>query len=196
MTTDDASADRQRIIDAAYEVFSREGVRTPTDEEITTAAGVSVAILREHFPGREDLALVFLNEREMRWTRGMVEKQARDRGKNPDERLLAIFDVFDDWFHRDGFDACTFIKVLVEVGPQDPLGQASIRHLEVIREVVAALATEAGIGDPEAFAKAWHILMKGSIISATEGDKEAAKRAKPMAAQLIAQYRSQGDPQT
>lgn len=196
MTTDDASADRQRIIDAAYEVFSREGVRTPTDEEITIAAGVSVATLREHFPGREDLALVFLNEREMRWTRGMVEKQARDRGKNPDERLLAIFDVFDDWFHRDGFDACTFIKVLVEVGPQDPLGQASIRHLEVIREVVAALATEAGIGDPEAFAKAWHILMKGSIISATEGDKEAAKRAKPMAAQLIAQYRSQGDPQT
>ena len=80
MTTDDASADRQRIVDAAYEVFSREGVSTPTDEEITTAAGVSVATLREHFPGREDLALVFLNEREMRWTRGMVEKQARDRG--------------------------------------------------------------------------------------------------------------------
>ena len=104
--------------------------------------------------------------------------------------------MFDDWFHSDGFDACAFIKVLVEVGPQDPLGQASIRHLEVIREVVAALATEAGIGDPEAFAKAWHILMKGSILSATEGDKEAAKRAKPMGAQLIAQYRSQGDAQT
>ena len=35
-------------------------------------------------------------------------------GLTPEERLLAIFDVFDDWFHRDDFEACSFINVLLE----------------------------------------------------------------------------------
>lgn len=69
------------------------------------------------------------------------------------------------------------------------LGEASIRHLQRIRDVVEGLATEAGLADTEAFAKSWHILMKGSIISATEGDLEAARRAKEMAEDLMSRHR-------
>jgi hypothetical protein len=38
--------------------------------------------------------------------------------------------------------------------------------------------------DPEKFAQAWHMLMKGSIVSAGEGNKNAARDAK-RAARLI-----------
>jgi hypothetical protein len=38
----------------------------------------------------------------------------------------------------------------------------------------------------DAFARSWHILMKGSIISAAEGDLDAAKRAQALARLLIA----------
>jgi hypothetical protein len=44
-------------------------------------------------------------------------------------------------------------------------------------------------GDPESFARSWHILVKGSIISAFEGDLEAANRAQAMARLLIAEHR-------
>ena len=38
---------------------------------------------------------------------------------------------------------------------------------------LAGLAPEAGIEEPDAFARQWHILMKGSIVAAAEGDAHA-----------------------
>ena len=55
------------------------------------------------------------------------------RGSDPEKRLLTIFDVFDERFHRDDFEACSFINVLLEMGPEHPAGGASIWHLEQIR---------------------------------------------------------------
>jgi hypothetical protein len=97
--------------------------------------------------------------------------------------------VFDEWFHRDDFEASVFINVLFEMGPEHPAGTASILHLERIREVVRRFAEEAGLRDPEAFAHSWHILMQGSIVSAAEGDVEAARRGKAMAGLLIESHR-------
>src|SRR6266581_4134898 len=70
-----------------------------------------------------------------------------------------------------------------------PAGQASIEYLDNIRTIVAGMATEAGLRDPAEFARSWHILMKGSIIAAAEGDTEAAQRAKAMGRLLIEQHR-------
>jgi hypothetical protein len=111
------------------------------------------------------------------------------RGSNPEQRLLAIFDVFDEWFQRDDFEACSFINVLLELGPEHPAGGASVWHLEQIRAIVRRFAEEAGLRDTESFARSWHILMKGSIIAATEGDVHAAQRGKSMARLLIEEHR-------
>jgi len=62
------------------------------------------------------------------------------------------------------------INVLLELGAAHPAGRASIEHLENIRSVVRQLAEEAGLSESDAFARSWHILMKGSIVSASEGD--------------------------
>ncbi|WP_246124545.1 hypothetical protein [Nocardia bhagyanarayanae] len=43
--------------------------------------------------------------------------------------------------------------------------------------------------EPDEFARSWHILMKGSIVSAAEGDRQAARRAREMARALIAAHR-------
>jgi hypothetical protein len=62
-------------------------------------------------------------------------------------------------------------------------------HLTNIRSVVRSFAEDAGLRDPEAFAHSWHILMKGSIVAAGEGDVDAAPRAKSMGRLLLDQYR-------
>jgi hypothetical protein len=133
--------------------------------------------------------LAFLDLREERWTFEMVETEARARGQTPEEQLLAIFDVFGEWFHREDFDGPAFISVLLEMGRLHPLGQASIQHLENINALVAGMAEEAGLREPHEFALSWHILMKGSIIAAIEGDTDAAPRAKTMARHLVEQHR-------
>ena len=180
---------RERILGAAYELFSRRAIRDVGIDEVIERAGVAKATLYRHFPSKDDLVIAFLERREERWTVAWVEAEARRRGTTPEEQLLAIFELFDEWFHRDDFEACSFINVLLEMGPEHPVGRASVRHLESIRSVVSRLAEEAALRDPESFARSWHILMKGSIVSATEGDAEAAQRARSMAQLLIEQHR-------
>ena len=177
---------RERILEAAYELFSSRGIRAVGTEEVLATAGVSKSTLYRHFRSKDDLVLAFLQRREHRWTREFVEAEARRRGSTPREQLLAIFDVFDEWFHRDDFEGCSFINVLLETGDLEaPVGKASAAHLEYIRSVVAKLAEEAGVRDPESFAHSWHILMKGSIVAAGEGDSRAASRAKAMGESLL-----------
>ena len=183
------SSARERILDASYELFSQRGIRGVGINEVIERAGVATATLYRHFPSKEKLVLAFLDLREQRWTKDVIEAGAMRRGSNPEERLLAIFDVLDEWFHRDDFEAGSFIKVLLELGPKHPAGGASVRHLEQIRAIVRRLAEEAGLRDTDSFARSWHILMEGSIVVAAEGDAQAARRGKSMARQLIDQYR-------
>lgn len=178
-----------RIMTVAYELFSRRGVRDVGVNELIERSGVAKATFYRHFPSKDALVLAFLEQRDKQWTVEAIVSEARRRGNTPTEQLLAIFDVFGDWFLREDFEACSFINVLLEMGPAHPLGQASIDYLAKIRGHVQALAAEAGLERPDEFARSWHILMKGSIISATEGDMQAAKRAQQMAGWLIEHHR-------
>jgi AcrR family transcriptional regulator len=185
-----ARAARERILDTAYELFSHRGVHDVGIDELIERAGVAKATLYRHFDSKDELVLAFLEQREQRWTYGWVEAEARRRGGTPEEQLLAVFDLFDEWFHRDDFEGCSFINVLLEIGNLDhPVGRASADYLENIRSVVCTLAQEAGLRDPEAFALSWHILMKGSIVQAAEGDRDAARRAQALGRLLIERHR-------
>src|SRR5712691_6757743 len=179
---------RRRILDSAYDLFSERGVRDVGIDEVIEKADVAKATLYRHFPSKEELVLAFLQRREQRWTYEWLAADAKRRGSTPQGQLLAIFDVFDEWFRRDDFEGCSFINILLEMGPGHPLGTASASHLENIRSFLRSLAAQAGIADPEAFARTWHILMKGSIVAAMEGDPEAAQRAKSLARLLLAQH--------
>ncbi|MCE5291947.1 MAG: TetR/AcrR family transcriptional regulator [Nocardiaceae bacterium] len=181
---------RERILQVAYELFTRRGIRDVGIDELIARARVAKASFYRNFPSKNDLILEVLQRREQLWTRGLVERQSQERGATPEERLIAIFDVFHDWFHhREAFDGCSFINVLLEMGASHPAGKASITYLENIRAMVRDRAEQAGLRDTDDFARSFHILMKGSIISATEGDLLAAQRAKAMARSLIQAHR-------
>lgn len=185
-----ASEARQRILDTAYDLFSHRGTRAVGIEELITRSDVAKATFYRHFPSKDDLVLAFLKQREQRWTYGWVEAQARARGATPEEQLLAIFDLFGEWFAQEDFEGCSFINVLLEIGDRrHPIGGASAAALENIRTIIRTLAEEAGLRNPEDFALSWHILMKGSIVQAGEGDLDAAKRAQVMGRLLIDHHR-------
>lgn len=177
---------RERILEAAYDLFSRQGIAAVGVDTIVAEAGVAKMTLYRHFPSKADLALAFLERREERWTREWLQAEAIRRGSTPAERLLAIFDVFADWFALDSFEGCSFVNILLEISDrEDQVRVASVRHLANIREFVRGLAEEAGAEDPEGLACQWHILMKGSIVAAGEGDRQAARRAQDVGALLL-----------
>ena len=182
---------RERILEAAYDLFSHQGIRAVGIDSIIERSGVARMTLYRHFASKDALVLAFLERREERWTIGWLQREVEERSADPAERLLAIFDVFDGWFQRPDFEGCSFINVLLEIAdPANELHQASVDHLERIRAFVAGLAAGAGIEDPDAFARQWHILMKGSIVAAGEGDTLAARRAQEVGALLLARKTS------
>src|SRR6201997_4934387 len=194
MTISDAgtpvASARERILHAAYELFSRRGIRAVGTEEVIERAGVAKATLYRHFATKDDLVLAVLQRREELWTHGLIEEQSRQRGNTPEEQLLAIFDVMHEWFQlRDGYEGCSFINVLLELGPDHPAGRASIAHIDHVRDIVRHRALAAGLTDIGDFASSWHILMKGAIVLAAVGDLDAALRARKMATSLIEEHR-------
>ncbi len=157
MTSLDVSAPsasaRERILNAAYELFSQRGIRAVGTDEVIQRAGVAKATLYRHFATKNDLVLAVLERREQLWTHGLIEAQSELRGNTPEERLLAIFDVMHEWFQsRDGYEGCSFINVLLELGPDHPAGQASVAHIDHVRDIVRHRAVAAGLHDVEDFA--------------------------------------------
>jgi len=111
-------------------------------------------------------------------TREWLESSVRRTANTPEGRLLGIFDVFDSWFRSDDFEGCAFVNILLESERGSPVRNASAEHLANIRGIVKALAEQAGMVDAEAFSQVWHMLMKGAVVSAGEGNIEAAVQAR------------------
>ena len=160
------------------------GLARLASTRFSAKSGCAKASLYSNFQSKVDLALAFLDRRETLWTRGWLEAEIKRRVSEPEQRLLAIFDVFDGWFRKRNFEGCSFINVLLESKADSPVHRAAAAHLSKIRAMVRALANDAKLREPEKFAQAWHMLMKGSIVSACEGNRNAAREAK-CAAQLI-----------
>lgn len=185
---------RQRILDSSYHLFSRHGIRAVGVDKVIANSGVAKMTLYRHFASKDELVLEFLRRREELWTRGWVEEETGRRATAPDERLLAIFDIFDEWFHQDDFEGCSFINVLLEIADRThAIHVAAAEHLTTIREFVRGLAAAAGVADPDNFSRQWHVLMKGSIVAAGEGDVDAARRARQIGELLLAHERQRAD---
>jgi len=180
------SSGRERLLTAAYELFSRSGVRAVGVDSITEHAGVAKMTLYRNFRGKNDLAIAFLQRCEERWLKGWLQAETEARAASPPQRLLAIFDIFTEWFERDDFEGCAFVTSLLEFDDRDdPVRQACVRHLANVRAYLCELATQAGARDPERFAAQWHILIQGAIIAAHEGDCDAAAKARELGVLLL-----------
>jgi AcrR family transcriptional regulator len=186
---DAAESGRERVSRAAYELFSRDGLRAVGVDAVVARAGTAKMTLYRNFPSKDDLILDFLRRREQLWTREWLEAESRRRGETARQQLLAIFDVFSEWFSQPDFEGCSFLTTMIEINdPRHPVHQAAVGHLANIRAYIEELAAAAGIGDTDAFARKWHILMKGSIMAAHEGDTAAAARAREIGELLLSQH--------
>ena len=180
-----ASSARERVLSAAYGLFIRRGVRSVGVDEIIAAAAVAKATFYRHFSSKDALIVAFFKRREELWTRQWLEQGAMRRGAAPEARLLAIFDLFDEWFQSKDFEGCPFVSTVAKADPRDHVRAEAVAQLATIRSFVNGLAGEAGVEDADGFAVSWQLLMEGSIVMALSGDRDAARRAKRIGEMLL-----------
>ncbi len=176
---------RNHLVEVAYELFLRDGIRRVGIDTILAESGNAKATLYKHFKSKTDLTIAALDLHEMLWTRRWLEMQIERRARAPAERLVAIFDIFNDWFRSGDFEGCLFIHVLLEFPSDGREHRAAAAHLARIREIIVKLARAAGLSRPQHFAEVWHMLMKGAILSAGAGNRGAAREAKAAAGLVL-----------
>jgi AcrR family transcriptional regulator len=64
---------RERLVDAAYKLFSKEGINQTGIDTILAESGCAKASLYSNFKTKVELAIAFLDRREALWTRDWLE---------------------------------------------------------------------------------------------------------------------------
>jgi AcrR family transcriptional regulator len=178
---------RERVLEAAYELFTRHGIRAVGIDRIIAESGVAKMTLYRHFGSKEELVLAFLELRQQRWAREWLIRTLDAIAAQPRDRALAVFDALDSWFSSEDFESCPLIGTLMETRSESGgINAASVSHLDEIRMILSDQAQLAGAADPEATGYQLHILAIGAIVSATRGDLQAARRARALAEPLFA----------
>ena len=74
---------RERILGAAYELFSQRGIQAVGIDAIIERSGVARQTLYRHFGSKQELVLAFLERREELWTSGWLQAEVERRAANP-----------------------------------------------------------------------------------------------------------------
>jgi AcrR family transcriptional regulator len=176
---------RERLLGTAYELFRRHSLNTVGVDRIVAEADVAKTTLYRHFSSKDELAVSVLEHHEQVWSKDWLERTVRER-ETAGAGLLAIFDAFDDWFRRDDFRGCLFANALLETrDPGSPVHTAAATGLRNIRALIRSLAKDAGVHDPDLFARQLQMLLLGAVVHAVEGQLDAARQAREVARALL-----------
>lgn len=176
-----------RILQAASELFYRDGIRAVGVDAIAGESGATKMTLYKHFGSKDRLVAAYLHARDDRW-RDWVLRYVGARAGGPVERVLAVFDALGDWLEsQDGICGCAFVNASVEVADPNHPAQVVIEDQKRwMHGYLKQLADEAGAGEPDKLADQLLMLVEGATITAVmRTAKESVERAKEAAEILI-----------
>ncbi len=169
-TSDEKRATRrrpgaERLLEAASDLFYREGIRAVGVDTISERAGVSKRTLYNRFGSKDELVAEYLRRRDERWRAYLQE--LTDDVVDSREKLLAVFGAYGEWLAGGDFRGCPFANAAAEIpDPDHPARVVARRHKVGIREHLAALANEAGFDEPETLAERLLLLLEGATATA------------------------------
>lgn len=161
-----ALANRERIAEAALDVFGEQGAGAST-EEVARRAGVGIGTVFRHFPTKDALV-----EEALLRHLALVRAQAEDAVHDPDPGR-ALGELLRTMIASGG-GKLTLAGMLGD--PADP--PATVRAAAAgLRDVVGAVldrAREAGVTDPEVSLDEVYVLLRALAESSAAGTAEPA----------------------
>ena len=189
--SDSALSARERILRTASNLFYREGIHAVGIDRVIAESGVAKSTLYKHFPSKDALVVACLERRDgpsRRW----LETETIRRGGTPQERILGLFDVLEDWFAQATFRGCAFTNASLELADvEHPAHAVVIAHKDAIRAFFRDLCLQLGVADPEALAAQFMLLYDGAIVTAVmRHDPHVAADARAAAEAVLAATQS------
>jgi AcrR family transcriptional regulator len=179
------SSPRERLLQAASELFYAEGVQSVGIDRVIERAGVAKASLYNTFGSKEQLVCAYLD---MRHTQMLGRLRAAvDAVEDPVERILAVFDAQARLFGRPDFRGCAFTAAAAEAPAGGRVDEAAESYRRDVRALFTELAADAGAPDPVLLASQLQLIYDGGGLAAKMDRNVAiAAPARAAASALIA----------
>ncbi len=161
-------ATRERILQAANDLFYSEGIRGTSADRIIAEVGITKVTFYRHFPTKSDLTVAYLQQQavgERAWftsTRQIGSAEAS---------LRALAEGIGAASCSPGFRGCAFINAAAEFAdPADPVRAVVAEHRRWMLDQFADIASDAGLSDAQSVARRLMLLRDGAMVNGYLGD--------------------------
>jgi AcrR family transcriptional regulator len=175
---------RERLLEAANELFYAEGIQSVGIDRVIERAGVAKASLYSSFGSKEELVYAYLEARHGK-TLGRL-RAAADAAEDPVEKILAVFEAQAKLFVRQDFRGCAFTAATAESHVGRRAQEAAQSYRDDLRALLTELAAGAGATDPELLARQLQLIYDGGGAAAkADGDGSITAPAREAVRVLI-----------
>jgi AcrR family transcriptional regulator len=175
---------RERLLNAADDLFYQHGVQTVGIDRVIEHAGVAKASLYNTFGSKEGLVCAYLERRSDRMRNRIM--RALTRFRTPREQIHGVFDALGEAMVESGYNGCAFARASAETPEDSAIRNAVGAYRSWLQGLFTELATACGYADPEELARQLHLLYDGAGHAAwMNRDPAAATTARAAAAALL-----------
>ncbi|MEV4264918.1 TetR/AcrR family transcriptional regulator [Kribbella sp. NPDC049584] len=162
---------RERLLDAAGELFYRDGVNIGVDA-LCKAAGVSKKSMYQLFRSKDELIAESLASRGPAYQ--MLLQPGAEDDRSPRERILAVFERQDDMVASGNYLGCPYVSTAVELKNPEHPGSVVARHFkQQLTDFFHRELVKAGAEDPSTLAIQLTMIFDGA-------SARAVVRAQPL----------------
>ncbi|GAB3817807.1 TetR/AcrR family transcriptional regulator [Kribbella italica] len=141
---------RERLLEAASELFYRDGVSIGVDA-LCKAAGVSKKSMYQLFRSKDEVIAESLAARGPFYNALLLPSP--DDERSPRERILSVFEREDELAAGNDFYGCPFVSTATELKNPEHPGSVVARHFkQALTDFFRAELVRAGAGDADTVA--------------------------------------------
>jgi len=185
---------RERILEAATELFYARGLRSVSADKIIERAGITKVTFYRHFRTKDELVVAYLE--------GLAEQERADvaatltRAEGDTDEAIRLFaETIGTVSCQPGFRGCPFINAAAEYAdPDHPVRRTVAAHRHWVRATLEEMVTPLGPTDPADVADQLVLLRDGAMVSGYLGNPATVSRSLHRAARAVLSSGTQADP--
>lgn len=179
---------RQRLLDAATDLFYNEGIHSVGVDRIIEESGVTRATMYKQFQGKEGLVLAYLRGEDERLRE--LFAQAGAASDDPERLLGLVIAGIEQDIRERHTRGCPFINAAAEYPDEGPVRELIADHREWFRSTLEQLAVAARLVDPRDVAASLVLLRDAALVGGyLDGQDRVAPAFARTARSVIASHR-------
>ncbi|MEU9647768.1 helix-turn-helix domain-containing protein [Streptomyces sp. NPDC048110] len=165
---------RERILDAAEELFQREGIQRVGVQAVAEKAETTKMAIYRHFETKDALVAEWLRILAAEYQAAFDRVEAEHPGR-PREQILGLARFIAEGLPTLSYRGCPFVNSLAELPDRShPARRVIEEHKARQTRRLVGMCTEVGLPDPEQVAAQITFVLEGAQVSTQNGSIDRA----------------------